>query len=232
MQVIVAALVFCADGHGQSRGGIPEAAETQPATTQPIKVETVAEARARLTPPKRSAPTTPARTRRGRGRSGRQRPAAPEQPAPEPPRKLSPEDIALLAALDLTLALGRADGAAAASLIDAVGYQPLPRSGELPEPPPKPVLREQVQSLVAARTAASLGELPASGFMVLKRDALREQFPAVAAWMLPTDLAVVIEPSTTPLPWVKNRCCLIIRLRAQKPAILGGNLLEALEDRD
>jgi hypothetical protein len=192
-----------------------------------VKVETVAEARARLLPPRRPPAAQPVRSRRGRGRGGRER-TAPSQPPPEPVKKLSEQDVALLAALDLTLALGRADGATVAGVGDAVGYQPLPLSGELAEPPPKPISREQIQTRVGARTVAPLGELPVSGFEVLKRAAVRELFPAVGEWMLPSDWAVVVQPAGSEFPWVRNQCCIVVRLRAQKPAILGGNLLEVL----
>lgn len=136
-----------------------------------------------------------------------------------------------MAALDLTLALGRADGAAVTGLLDAVGYQALPLSGELPENPDKPTPRADVRQLVEARPVAALGDLPFAGFRVMKRSALSALFPAAAQWMLPTDWAVVIEPAPGVAEWVQQRCCVVVRVRARKPHILGGNLLECLPSR-
>ena len=141
---------------------------------------------------------------------------------------LSNRDIALHACLKLVGALGRADGPGAANLIDVVGYQALPLTGELPEAPAKPVPRADIRALVAARQPLPLDILPVGRFVTVDREATRELFPAVAEWMLPTDWAVVIHPGLADKHWLKGRCCLVVRLRARKPSILGGHLFEQL----
>jgi hypothetical protein len=127
------------------------------------------------------------------------------------------------------LAIGEADGPAAAKLLDRVGYQRLPLEGHLPEKPDKPISRAEFQEFVKRRARVPTASLPADDFEVLEHDALAKHFPAVARWMLPQDLAVVIEPPQKALAgWIERRSCVVIRLRARKPNVIGGNLLAAL----
>jgi hypothetical protein len=189
--------------------------------SRPAERETIAQARLRLLPP--APPPRPRPTPRRRGR-----PAPVQERKPEPPRRVSVEEIALLAAIDFTLALGRADGGRAADLVDVLGYQPLPLAGDLPEDPPALVSRDAFRTLVSARPATRYDQLPADTFVVCRREALRGLFPALAEWMLAADFAVVFQPDPGAPEWVRQPAGLVIRLRAGKPTILGGNLLTAL----
>lgn len=154
-----------------------------------------------------------------------------------PAAQREPEDHALLAALDFVLALDRGDGAKAAERIDAVGYTALPLTGELPEKPDKPLLPAAVADRVKARgeptglgAAPRLDEVPLHTVRVLTPPALREEFPAVALWMLPQDLAVVFRaPEDGPARgWLTCPACVVVRIRADRATIIGGNLLDAL----
>jgi hypothetical protein len=73
--------------------------------------------------------------------------------------------------------------------------------------------------------------LPAECAAVVEREKLRDEFPAVATWMLGMeDLAVVFRPrpSEHVAGWLTHDACLVVRLRGERATIVGGNLLEAL----
>jgi hypothetical protein len=146
------------------------------------------------------------------------------------PGERSRRDRARLVAMELILAIGQAGGREAAAVIDPVGYQSLPLEGELPDKPDKPISPAAFEKEIAARRPADLGELPADLLQVVVPDGLREEFPAIATWMLPQDLAVVIRaPADHAVPnWITRDACLVVRIRGEKATILGGNLLEAL----
>lgn len=146
------------------------------------------------------------------------------------PEKRTSDDHALLTALDFSLAIGQADGRRAAGLLEAVGYQPLPLDGDLPEPPPKPVPNSDVEKTVAARRPMKVEDLPIAQIEVYTRKRLRPLFPAVANWMLAQDRAVVFRPAGDPplANWVATEACLVVRIRADKATIAGGNLLQVL----
>ncbi len=138
-------------------------------------------------------------------------------------------DRALLAGLELALAIGRADGTAAGNLIDVVGYQSLPLAGPLPERPAKPVTVKDLSRLVAARSPVDLAHLTLDQVFVATRAELQSEFPAVAAWMLPQDLAVVFRPFPDERAgWIKQPACVVVRLRGERATVIGGNLLEAV----
>jgi hypothetical protein len=141
---------------------------------------------------------------------------------------LSAQDIALRAVLEFTQALGRPDGVRAAGLVEAAGYQSLPFEGELPGRPAKPISRQTLQLAVGQLPPAKFQQLPVSAFEVRDRAGIRDLFPAVAQWMLPTDWAVLVRPVAGFENWVRREACVVVRLRARKPVIMGGNLLEAL----
>ncbi len=146
------------------------------------------------------------------------------------PEKRTSDDHALLTALDFALAIGQADGRRAAGLLEAVGYQPLPAVGDLPEPPPKPVPGSDVEKAIAARRPMKVEDLPIAQIEVYTRKRLRPVFPAVADWMLAQDRAVVFRPAGEPplSDWVTTEACLVVRIRADKATIAGGNLLQVL----
>lgn len=148
------------------------------------------------------------------------------------PDKRSAAEHALLAGLEFALAVGHADGSRAAKLVDAAGYQPLPLEGELPEKPAKPLLGKEVGEFVADRRPTAVDSLPLHCFQVFTREQLRGEFPAVATWMLPQDRAVVLRPAADgDVPhWITRPACLVVRIRANKATILGGNLLGVLAD--
>lgn len=147
-----------------------------------------------------------------------------------PLKERTDRDRALLAGLDFVLAMGKSDGRRAAILIDAVGYQPLPMTGELPERPALAIPASEVHKLVAGRPLTDLANLSADRIEVVAPGVLREAFPAAATWMLPQDWAVVFRPKSEDrvAHWITRDACLVIRIRADRPTILGGNLLEAL----
>jgi hypothetical protein len=145
------------------------------------------------------------------------------------PEKMTRQQLALRAGLQFCVAVGKPDGAHAVELVDVVGYQALPLSGPLPEKPHKPIDRQALQSQIDARQPARVGDIPAECFEALPRESLRRSFPAVARWMLPHDLALVIEPpNRSAANWVTRRCCIVVRVRGSNPAVIGGNLFEAL----
>jgi hypothetical protein len=174
---------------------------------------------------------------------GQSRPTT--QPAPQPAetiaaarqrlariksRDRSDREKALLAALDFALAVGTGDARKATSLIDAVGYQVLPLVGDLPEKPDKPLAVPAIGQLLAALPKMDIGALPASCAPVVPRATLRDQFPAVAAWMLPQDQVIVFQPAPRKPPevWLRQPACLVVRVRAEHATIIGGNFLAAL----
>jgi len=149
-----------------------------------------------------------------------------------PAKDLSQEQIALKTTLALALAIGKADGEGAVKLLDAVGYHALPLEGRLPEKPDKPLTVDEFRQCIERRDPTRVASLPADTFEVLDRVALRKEFAAVAEWMLPQDRAVVIRPANdADSDWVTRSCCVVVRLRARKPTVLGGNLLAALKER-
>lgn len=144
-------------------------------------------------------------------------------------KKLTREQLVLRTVLDLVLAIGNVDGERAAVHIDAVGYQRLPLEGDLPQNPDRPLPAREFKKHVAARKPLEVGKLPVKLFEVTDRTIAHDTFPAVADWMLPHDFAVLIRPSTEPGKALASRpCCVVVRLRARKPSIIGGNVLAAL----
>ena len=66
---------------------------------------------------------------------------------------------------------------------------------------------------------------------MLTRRQTSERFKAVAEWMLPDDFALLIHPPDPLVAgWVRRECVLVIRVRGTRATIVGGNLIEVLED--
>lgn len=143
---------------------------------------------------------------------------------------MSDQDIALKAGLDFVRALGRADGPKASGLLEVTGYQIIPGSDELPDEPGPRISPEAFAAGVAAGKPAPFETLPADCVEAVPAKALPPSFPAVAAWMLSTDWAIVLKPAPDRPDWVHREACLIIRVRANKPTIQGGTALEFLPD--
>ncbi len=139
-------------------------------------------------------------------------------------------DRALLAAFDFVLAVGTGDGRRIGSVLDPVGYQALPWTGELPERPEKPLLLPAIEKLLPTLPKADHGALPAGCAELVTRAALAAEFPAVATWMLPHDSAVILRPAPdTPAPgWLTHDACIVVRVRGERATVVGGNLLHAL----
>jgi hypothetical protein len=135
----------------------------------------------------------------------------------------------LLAALDFVVALESGDSRKIGTLVDAVGYQALPLAGELPEKPEKPLSPAAIDKIMAGLPKTDLGALPASSAEVVTRLKLVAEFPAVAVWMLPQDVAIVFRPVTgSAAPtWLSQSACVVVRIRGERATIIGGNLLEA-----
>lgn len=136
----------------------------------------------------------------------------------------------MLVGLDVALAIGRAEGAQAAALIDVTGYHALPLTGPLPERPGKPVPANDVARWIAARPPVDLAHHTLDQVYVATRDEVRSRFPAVAVWMLPQDLAVMFRPPPFDSGgrWITQEACVVVRLRADRATVIGGNLFEAL----
>lgn len=180
----------------------------KPPASQPARVQ-----------PKPAAPPADPNTILGEWQRIRSLPAA----------QRSDRETALAAALEFVIALGESNGLKAADKIDPVGYQDLPLGGDLPEEPGRPRAAGEIEKLVAARRPVSLAELPTASFETLTREKVRQHFAAVALWMLPKDYAVLIRPVPDHPQWIHRECCLVLRVRATRATIVGGNLLAALE---
>ena len=147
-----------------------------------------------------------------------------------PSEERSRKDLALQTGLEFCMAVAKPDGARAAELLTVVGYQALPREGELPEKPARPIDRPTFQKWVDGRKPARVGALAIENFDLLDHEALRPRFPAVARWMSAQDFALLIEPPADETPnWVNRTCCVVVRLRGRKAVVVGGNLLAALQ---
>ncbi len=148
------------------------------------------------------------------------------------PRERAPRDHALLAALDFALAVGRKDATQALRVVDAVGYQPLPLAGELPDPPERPLLLAALERQIGFLQPLEVGRLPSAVVAVRTPRELRAEFPGVATWMLPQDWAVVFQPAPEArVPgWLREAACVVVRMRGERATVLGGNLVQALVD--
>lgn len=143
------------------------------------------------------------------------------------------QDRTLLAGLDFALAVGAGDARKLSGLVDAVGYQALPLTGDLPEKPDKPLALSAIERLLAALPKIDIGTLPASCAAVAAHKSLPDQFPAVATWMLPQDQVIVFQPapagpSRRVDAWLRQPACVVVRVRAERATIIGGNFLAAL----
>lgn len=199
-----------------------------------------------------SSPAGSGRTKAGRDRRDAQTTDATAQvessstqPVPRPPfapgtigqrhnelirlknRRLDEKEIALRAGLEFLIALGSADGAAAAQVVEAVGFQPLPLGEILPNPPLPLIPSETLKKCVSARTVLPIRDLPLDAVEIVGRDRLRAFAPAMAHWMLSSDWAVILDGESVSALF-SEPVVLIVRIRAGRPTIMGGNLLHCL----
>lgn len=139
--------------------------------------------------------------------------------------EMSERDIALKAGLEFVRALCRADGEKASALLEVTGYQVIPGDGLGDEPGPR-ITPEAFAAALAAGRAAAFETLPAECVEAAPPEALREKFPGISTWMLPTDWGIVLKPVAERNDWVQREACLVVRLRARKPTVQGGTALE------
>lgn len=186
-------------------------------------------------PPRNQRKRTPA------SRPAATRPAAPEpladpatmlgaqqRLARESQKSLQPNDRARRVAYEIALAAGAANGDAVADRIDAVGYQSLPLDSALADKPDWPIPPAQIRERIIRRSSVPLDALPADRLAVISREEARKRFPAVAAWSLPTDVILVAIPDGP--HWVQRECCLVVRVRGERPVVVGGNFFESLPE--
>lgn len=143
-------------------------------------------------------------------------------------KQLKSSEIALLAGLQFCSAVAACDGARAADMLDATGYQQMPMTGPLPNPPPRPIAPLDFRESFKARSPVNLDNTLLDRFTLVRRAGMVSAFPSVAQWMLPDDHGLVIDPDPMTPGWVTRRCCLVIRVRARRPCIMAGNMVEAL----
>jgi hypothetical protein len=147
----------------------------------------------------------------------------------KPPSRLSRQEIAFRSGVEFCLLVGVGNSGRAVEHLDVVGYQPLPLDGLLPEDPPRPIDAETVREWIASRPESNVDDAPVRCFRAVDRVELRERFAAVADWMLPSDYALLIEVAPQKVRhWVRRSACLVIRVRAGRASIVGGNLFQAL----
>lgn len=137
------------------------------------------------------------------------------------------DEIALRAALEFVAAIGDADGPRAAKIVDVVGYQPLPFTGALPDPPAPSHTPAQIQQWVTSRPKVAIGALSSGSWEALNEASGRISFPAVTRWMLPEDHLFVFHAGG-PEHWLTRDACVVVRTRGSRPTIVGGNLIAAL----
>ncbi len=142
--------------------------------------------------------------------------------------ELSERDVAQRGALEWLRAVAQPDADRAVALVDAAGYQALPSAGPLPDQPERPVALEALKAGVVARPAAHWLELPAACCEVVDAKAGAARFAAAATWMLPSDWLVVLHPVSDRPDWLARDACIVVRVRGDKPWIMGGTFLEEL----
>lgn len=142
-----------------------------------------------------------------------------------------PAEIALRAGIEFVLTVAEADGRRASEAVDVVGYQVLPLEGWLPENPDPPLTRAALAERVSRLNRVGIGAARGDVVEALDRRAARAEFPAPADWMLPDDVLVAVRPlDEVSRRFVRGPACVIVRVRAGRPSIVAGTLLDALAD--
>lgn len=137
----------------------------------------------------------------------------------------TPRSVAEQAGLEFCVAMAEADGKRIAPLLEVVGYQPLPLAGDLPDPPHRPIFPLDLAKRISARQKVNLRSAEAASFSLKNKREIQELFPAISQWMLDADWALICQP-VSDADWPQGVRCLVIRVRALKPTIVGGNLVE------
>ncbi len=179
-------------------------------------VACMSEAAPQASQPAASAPAESAQQRLNRIQSAR-------------PESLTQPDRALAAALDFYLGLAEADAPRATRRVDAIGYQPLPLTGELPADAVKPIRAADLARRIQEQDRSRLADVSAERFVLLQKDALAAHFPAAAAWMASGDFAVLLDPPVGLAGWSDRASCVIVRVRATRATVIGGNVFASLE---
>lgn len=153
--------------------------------------------------------------------------AAAQRYARIPAKKVTREDAAWRAGLSFLQALSSGGNEGAAELVDAAGYNPLPFQGELPENPDKPLLGKPLRERIEKAGRPQWSQVTLDHFQLLKRRQANEVSPTVATWMLDSqDYMLVYRPPTSnAAAGFEKPACVIVRMRAKRPAIVGGTVL-------
>ncbi|MFO0837784.1 MAG: hypothetical protein U1D55_04600 [Phycisphaerae bacterium] len=142
------------------------------------------------------------------------------------PEKLSRENLAWRCGLEFLVAIGPKDTGRISAVLDAVGYQPLPLDGPLPDEPARPLTAQALVEAASRLRMPNFEEYSVGKLELLSAKKLRPEFDAVASWMLEGDVALVVRDAARP---GAKAGCVVIRVRGRRATILGGNLLAAFK---
>jgi hypothetical protein len=144
--------------------------------------------------------------------------------------RLRERHIALRTGLGFVLALGRNDAKAAAGMVDVVGYQALPLTGPLANPPKPPVSPTDFQAYLGKHQFAAASDVRLSAVELRTAAEIATTFGAVSRWMTDQDLALVLPSAAEGGPaWLAQRGCIVLRVRGPRAVVRGGNLFNALK---
>ncbi|MCG3126887.1 MAG: hypothetical protein CHACPFDD_01742 [Phycisphaerae bacterium] len=147
------------------------------------------------------------------------------------PAERTRDQSARRCAIQFMLALATGEPEQAAALVDPVGYQPLPSSGPLPEKPAKPVFGAALREMLQLRRSPMLSDLPSAMVRLVRAADAPPELDAARTWMLPDDRLLLLLPPEPPVPgWPSRRAFLVVRVRASRALIVGGDLLAAIAE--
>lgn len=131
--------------------------------------------------------------------------------------------------IQFILALATGEPEQCASLVDPVGYQPLPSDGPLPDDPAKPVFGAALREMLQLRRSPALSDASSATIRVMRGADAPDELRGAKTWMLPDDRLVLISPPDPPVAgWLKRRAFVVVRVRASRALIVGGDLLAAI----
>lgn len=146
-----------------------------------------------------------------------------------PDDELDDKDRATVVALQFIIAIGENDPNEAAGLLDVVGYQRLPLSGKLDTIPERPLQPADLVETLQRYEFNPIGDVDLEAVALHNRRSLERWFPAVARWMGPQDYALRMRGRDEGgISWLKQRGCIVVRVRGDKATVVGGNLFAAL----
>lgn len=144
-----------------------------------------------------------------------------------PAKKITREDAAWKAGLAFLAALSRGQSEAAADLVDAAGFHPLPWSGELPENPEKPLAGRALRERIDRANRQPWTKVTMNYLKLLPRREANQHSATIATWMLAdSDLMLIYDPPTQNVASGFDRpACVIVRMRAKRAVIVAGTVL-------